>query len=359
MSLKTFLLSFRLSNQPDENFWKSFIAIINEEFDPDLDQHQRIALKKSTDVVDDGNDGSLHLFTCSNGKEIFLTVRYYNMDDDKKLISINGELSKNCGQLFRMNNLIEKFKDRLNSLIQSLNNDNPTANNKQMDLVESIPLLKRDNRGNCLLLDDMQNLAEADLPYTHGLMNFGQNSYKDKEILILGGGDGGLLHELLKESPKFVTMIDIDEKVMLYCRKYLRGACGDTLDEFDGPNYKIIVDDCLRYLNDYIEQQKTFDIIFNDLTDIPISTSEQRDCIVEDNQKLWSFIRKILQLSMKCLRPGGLYLNHAIGMNCKQSLADYEQVINELPDVKLNISKHTRYVPSFMEDWVFYQIQKQ
>lgn len=217
MSLKTFLLSFHLSNHPDEKFWKSFIAIINEEFDPDLDQHQRIALKKSTDVVDDGNDGSLHLFTCSNGKEIFLTVRYYNMDDDKKLISINGELSKNCGQLFRMNNLIEKFKDRLNSLIQSLNNDNPTANNKQMDLVETIPLLKRDNRvpsyfltsdgrvleydfdeilvnettpyqnikilhspslGNCLLLDDMQNLAEADLPYTHGLMNFGQNSYK-------------------------------------------------------------------------------------------------------------------------------------------------------------------------------------
>ena len=91
MSLKTFLLSFHLSNQPDENFWKSFIAIINEEFDPDLDQHQQISLKKSTDV--DGNDGSLHLFTCSNGKEIFLTVRYYNMDDDKKLIFLLKLLS--------------------------------------------------------------------------------------------------------------------------------------------------------------------------------------------------------------------------------------------------------------------------
>lgn len=40
-------------------------------------------------------------------------------------------------------------------------------------------------------------------------MNHKQVCYKDKEILILGGGDGGLLHELLKEGPKHVTMVDI------------------------------------------------------------------------------------------------------------------------------------------------------
>ena len=35
-----------------------------------------------------------------------------------------------------------------------------------------------------------------------------------KEVLILGGGDGALLHELMKEKPKFVTMVDIDEAVI-------------------------------------------------------------------------------------------------------------------------------------------------
>lgn len=40
-------------------------------------------------------------------------------------------------------------------------------------------------------------------------MNKGEENYKDKTILILGGGDGALLNELLKESPKFVTMVDI------------------------------------------------------------------------------------------------------------------------------------------------------
>ena len=43
-----------------------------------------------------------------------------------------------------------------------------------------------------------------------------------KEVLILGGGDGALLHELLKEKPKFVTMVDIDEAVIRSCKEHMR-----------------------------------------------------------------------------------------------------------------------------------------
>ena len=50
--------------------------------------------------------------------------------------------------------------------------------------------------------------------------------YKDKEVLILGGGDGALLYELLKESPKFVTMVDIDEAVMRGCKEHMRWDIG-------------------------------------------------------------------------------------------------------------------------------------
>lgn len=48
--------------------------------------------------------------------------------------------------------------------------------------------------------------------------------YKDKDVLILGGGDGALLYELLKEKPKFVTMVDIDEAVMRSCKEHMRWA---------------------------------------------------------------------------------------------------------------------------------------
>ena len=48
--------------------------------------------------------------------------------------------------------------------------------------------------------------------------------YAKKDLLILGGGDGALLHELLKEEPKFVTMVDIDEAVMRACKEHLRST---------------------------------------------------------------------------------------------------------------------------------------
>ena len=65
-----------------------------------------------------------------------------------------------------------------------------------------------------LVLDNQANLAESDVIYTKTLMNDGQEEYRDKQvkeawrtrinisqILILGGGDGALMCELLKKEP--------------------------------------------------------------------------------------------------------------------------------------------------------------
>ena len=53
-------------------------------------------------------------------------------------------------------------------------------------------------------------LGESDLIYTNTLLGLERsNSYSDKTVLILGGGDGGLLHELLKLSPRFVIMVEV------------------------------------------------------------------------------------------------------------------------------------------------------
>ena len=40
-------------------------------------------------------------------------------------------------------------------------------------------------------------------------MQRGKENYEGKEIVILGGGDGALLWELLKEKPKFVYMLEV------------------------------------------------------------------------------------------------------------------------------------------------------
>lgn len=64
-------------------------------------------------------------------------------------------------------------------------------------------------------------------------------NYEGKEIVILGGGDGGLLYELLKEKPKEVIMLEIDEVVLKACAKHMRTVCGDVLDSLSGPNYQV------------------------------------------------------------------------------------------------------------------------
>lgn len=56
-------------------------------------------------------------------------------------------------------------------------------------------------------------LGESDLVYTETLLGLGRNEFQDKTILILGGGDGGILHELLKMSPAYVLMAEVRVKL--------------------------------------------------------------------------------------------------------------------------------------------------
>lgn len=148
----------------------------------------------------------------------------------------------------------------------------------------------------------VSDIAEADLIYTETLMRRGVENYKDKEICILGGGDGALLYELLKEEPKHVVMLEIDDLVMEACNKYMNSICGDVLEKRKSDNYEIVIGDCMMYLNKFIKEGRKFDYVFGDLTDIPISDTPTGE--------IWDFIRVILESSFKVLKPDGKFMTH-------------------------------------------------
>ncbi|KAL4704015.1 hypothetical protein ACJJTC_018055 [Scirpophaga incertulas] len=201
--------------------------------------------------------------------------------------------------------------------------------------------------GNMLVLDDLQNISEVDLIYTETLMQRGKENYEGKEIVILGGGDGALLYELLKEKPKFVWMLEIDELVMKACNKHLRSICGEVLETKKGPNYEIIVEDCMLTVKKFIKDGKKVDYIFGDLTDIPIAESACGE--------LWEFMIDILQSAFKILNANGKFMTHGNGATSPESLELYEQELVKLkPAVKFTKSK--AFVPSFLEEWIFYHI---
>jgi spermine synthase len=151
----------------------------------------------------------------------------------------------------------------------------------------------------------------------------------------------------LKEKPKNVVMLEIDELVMQACNKYMNSICGDVLECRKGDNYEIIVGDCMVYLKKYIKDGKKFDYVFGDLTDIPISESPTGE--------IWDFIRLILESSFKILKPSGKFLTHGNGASCPESLKMYENVLSSLKPI-VKYTKDTAFVPSFMEDWIFYQV---
>lgn len=184
--------------------------------------------------------------------------------------------------------------------------------------------------------------------YTETLMQRGKENYEGKEICILGGGDGALLYELLKENPKYVVMLEIDNIVMEACNKYMNSICGDVLEQRKGNNYEIIVGDCVVYLNKYIKEGRKFDYVFGDLTDLPISDTPSGE--------IWDFIRSILESSFQVLKPTGKFMTHGNGASCPESLQMYEEQLGKLSE-PVTFTKAQAFVPSFMEDWIFYQVK--
>ena len=80
-------------------------------------------------------------------------------------------------------------------------------------------------------------------------------------VLVIGGGDGGIVRELLKDSRvERITLVDIDEEVLNTSKEFIK-SMGDSLD--DG-KVNILICDASVYVQSCSE---TFDVIIIDLVD--------------------------------------------------------------------------------------------
>jgi spermidine synthase len=107
-------------------------------------------------------------------------------------------------------------------------------------------------------------------------------------VLIVGGGDGGILREVLKHSAvQAVIQVEIDRKVVDFCREYLPGH---SRGAFEDPRLRLVFDDGLNFVKTTAEQ---FDVIIVDSTD-PIGPGETL------------FRREFYSACKRCLLPGGV-----------------------------------------------------
>jgi len=102
-----------------------------------------------------------------------------------------------------------------------------------------------------------------------------QISQKHDNILIIGGGDGLALREVLKWHPKQVTLIDLDPNLVALF-KTPEAALPDFLatkihqlnqDSFSDPRVSVINDDAFIAIDKLLQQKQLFDAIIVDLPD--------------------------------------------------------------------------------------------
>jgi len=220
------------------------------------------------------------------------------------------------------------------------------------------------DHGRVLLLDGQVNLAESDtLAYTHRLMGLPENLplYSDAKVLILGGGDGALLKELLElpppHSPAYVTLVDLDPAVVEACVKHMPSVCGPYLKQKNDKRHRVVIGDAVQFLESAAKSGEAFDVIFGDLTDVPVGADS-----------LWSLLHTLLSSALRVLRPDcGRFLAHCNGASASAALARFEEALKELRVEKagdidkpqsrrVDVKRRDSFVPSFMERWVFYEL---
>ncbi len=123
--------------------------------------------------------------------------------------------------------------------------------------------------GKVFVLDGIVQLSEKDEyiyheMITHPILFSHQNPQR---ILIIGGGDGGVLRETLKHPVKEIYLVDIDKKVIEVSKKYLPFV---SRGSFQDKRAKIFIGDGMDFVKKYplsTHSKDLFDIIIIDSND--------------------------------------------------------------------------------------------
>ncbi|MGD8933977.1 MAG: polyamine aminopropyltransferase [Gammaproteobacteria bacterium] len=124
--------------------------------------------------------------------------------------------------------------------------------------------------GRVMVLDGVVQTTEKDEFVYHEMMAhvplFAHGNAK--QVLIVGGGDGGMLREVVKhQTVEQVTMVEIDNAVIEMAKEYLPNH---SQGAFDDPRASIVIADGMDFVRD---TKQTFDVIICDSTD-PIGPGE-------------------------------------------------------------------------------------
>ncbi|KIH87857.1 spermidine synthase [Sporothrix brasiliensis 5110] len=128
---------------------------------------------------------------------------------------------------------------------------------------QDVLIFESTDYGTVLVLDNVIQCTERDeFSYQEMITHLALNSHPNpKKVLVIGGGDGGVLREVVKhDCVEEAILCDIDEAVIRLSKQYLPGMAAG----FNHPKVKVHVGDGFKFLDDY---KNEFDVIITDSSD--------------------------------------------------------------------------------------------
>ncbi|EJF61964.1 saccharopine dehydrogenase [Dichomitus squalens] len=133
----------------------------------------------------------------------------------------------------------------------------------EKSLYQDVLVFESATYGNVLILDGVIQCTERDeFSYQEMIAHIPLASHPDpKKVLVIGGGDGGVVREVLKhDSVQEVVLCDIDEAVIRVSKQYLPHMSALLND----PRVTVFVGDGFKFLAD---NTSTYDVIITDSSD--------------------------------------------------------------------------------------------
>jgi S-adenosylmethionine decarboxylase proenzyme len=201
---------------------------------------------------------------------------------------------------------------------------------------QQLDIIDNSSFGRMMFLDKDLQIAESDIHAYDVAMVLPIIERKNKfeKVAILGGGDGGVLREVLKYKPKAAYMVEIDEEVIKAAKKFMPGVCKNA---FQSRRAHIIIDDA----NKFLDEKHGFDAVIYDLTMHPeaITNVDRTVFLTQIFSKIKSNLNKKGMVSMQC---------------CAEFDTETQKLLKKiLPKYFKNLVFKTAFIPSFCENWIF------
>ena len=183
--------------------------------------------------------------------------------------------------------------------------------------------------GRVMMLDNIVQLTTKDEFVYHEMMShvplFAHG--KAKKVLIIGGGDGGVLREVLKHPEvKSATLCEIDRGVIDLCRVHFPEISAGA---YDNPRTHIVIADGTKFV---AETDERFDVIMVDSTD-PVGPGAVL------------FTREFYAGCRRCLAPGGLLVTQN-GLPFLQA-SELQQSVGYFRELFADASAYLATTPSY------------